>query len=204
MHISWLGTTAIKIQTKPFDNDVTILIDPYKPKTGTFPRSLSADIALYTRGIQGSITVSGNPFTLETTGEVETHGVLVTAIRGEHAGHTMLRIDTEKMSIGHLGLRDTQMTNAQLEMLAGVDILFLPVGDMGCFGARSAVKAIQSIEPRIVIPMAYKSDNDPDAKTLDGFIKEVGVTPREEEKKVIIKKKDLPQEEMHVIVVSKE
>ncbi len=204
MHISWLGTTAIKLQTKPFDKDVTILIDPYKPAKGSFPRSLTADIALYTRTAKNSITVSGNPFSLETTGEVETHGVLITAVRGENAGHTMLRIDTERMSIGHLGLHEKELTDAQLEMLSGVDILFLPVGDMNCFGARSAVKAIQAIEPRVVIPMAYQSDNDTDAKGLDGFIKEVGVKPREEEKKVIIKKKDLPQEEMHVVVVSKE
>lgn len=204
MHISWLGTTAMKLQTKPFDKDITVLIDPYKPKKGSFPRSLTADIVLYTRGTKNSITISGSPFILDTTGEVETHGVLITAVRGEEAGSTLLRIDTEKMSIGHIGLRDKELTDAQLEMLSEVDILFLPVGDHNCYGARSAVKTIQSIEPRVVIPIAYESDNDPEAKGLDGFIKEVGVAPREEEKKVILKKKDLPQEEMHVIVVSKE
>jgi L-ascorbate metabolism protein UlaG (beta-lactamase superfamily) len=204
MHISWLGTTAIKIQTKPFDKDVTILIDPYKPTKGSFPRSLSGDIALYTRENKESITVSGTPSILDTTGEVEIKGVLVTAIRGTNPGETLLRIDAEKMSIGHIGLQESELTDKHLEMLSGVDILFLPVGDMHCFGARSAIKAIQAIEPRVVIPMAYKSDNDPDAKELDGFIKELGVQPQEEDKKVIIKKKDLPQEEMKVIVISKE
>jgi len=204
MHISWLGTTAVKLQAKPFDSDVTILIDPYKPAKGTFPRSLSGDIVLYTRGSKNSITISGNPPILETTGEVEIKGVLITATRGDKEGHTLLRIDAENMSIGHVGLQEEELTDNHLDMLSGVDILFLPVGDMQCFGARSAVKAIQAIEPRIVVPIAYQSDNDPEAKGLDGFLKEIGIAPEQEDKKVIIKKKDLPQEDMQVIVVSKE
>ena len=66
------------------------------------------------------------------------------------------------------------------------------------------VKSIQAIEPRIVIPMAYKSDNNPNATAITTFIKEIGIQPQKEENKVIIKKKDLPQEEMQLIVITKE
>lgn len=205
MHISWLGTSAVRIQAKPADTDVVVLIDPYKVDKGTFPRSLSADIALYTRGEKNSLTISGNPFILSTPGECETHGVLISMAEGHEKGQTLVRIDAEGMSVGHLGLAKEELTDEQLEMLAGVDILMIPIGDVdGSYGARSAVKTIQSIEPRVVIPIAYQSDNDPDAKGIDGFIKEVGVQPQKEEKKVIIKQKDLPQEEMKVIIVSKE
>lgn len=204
MHISWFGTTAIRLQAKTLEKEISIVIDPYKPKEGVFPRSLTADIALYTRGEKDSITVSGNPFVMATAGEVETHNVLISSVQGHEKDDRLFRLDVEGISVGHLGLANKELTAAQLEVLAGVDILFVPVGDMDCYGARSAVKAIQSIEPRIIIPMAYKSDNDSTAKDALGFIKELGVPVAEEEKKVIIKQKDLPQDETRVILLSKE
>ena len=56
MHISWLGKTAIKLQVKPNDKDVIVIIDAYRPITGEFPRSLMPDIGLFTRGEAGGIT----------------------------------------------------------------------------------------------------------------------------------------------------
>ncbi len=50
MHITWHGTTAIKLQAKPDSEDITVLIDPYKPNSGNFPRNLIAHLVLYTRG----------------------------------------------------------------------------------------------------------------------------------------------------------
>lgn len=204
MHISWLGNTAIRIQAKSQNEDVTIVIDPYKPAQGNFPRSLTADIALYTRGEKDSITISGNLFLLPHPGECETKGVLISAPAGHRQGETFLRIDAEKMSIAHLGLANAPLTDKQLDVLSDVDILFVPVGDHDCYGASAAAKVISMIEPRVVIPIAYKSDTDPNAKDVDGFIKEMGVTPEYAEKKVILKEKELPQEEIRVIVLSKE
>lgn len=204
MHFSWLGRTAVKLQTKPADQDVVITIDPYKPTTGVFPRSLTPDIALYTRGEEGSVTLSGSPFILATPGECETKGVLITAVQGPLPGSTLLRIDAEDMSIGHLGLIKQPLTDDQLEVLADVDVLFVPIGGTTSYDAEEAVKAINAIEPRIVIPMAFASDNDPEAAEAGGFLKEMGVSNGAPEKKVIIKQKDLPQEETRVIVLAKE
>ena len=204
MHISWLGNSAVKLQVKSLGEDVTIVIDPYKQKQGNFPRNLSADIALYTREKKESITISGNPFTLATPGECETKGVLISAPMGHKKGETFLRIDAEKMSMAHLGLANEPLTPKQLETLSDVDILFVPVGEIDCYGARAAVKAIQTIEPKIVIPIAYQSDIDPTAKNIEEFVKEMGILPEKIDKKIIIKKKDLPKEEMRVLILSKE
>lgn len=204
MHISWLGSTAIKIQTKPFDQDVVVVVDPYKPGTGGFPRSLTPHIALYTRGEKGSVTLSGKPFVLSSPGEIETKGVLITSTQGHQIGETMVRIDAEHLSIGHLGKTKKLPSDKQLEVIAGVDVLMIPVGGGDSYDSELAVKVVNTIEPRIVIPMAYKSDNDPKADKLEVFLKEIGVAAEKPEKKVIIKKKDLPQEETKVIVLEKE
>lgn len=204
MHLSWLGSTAVKIQTKPFDKDVTVIIDSYKPKAGSFPRSLTPDIALFTHGQKNSITLSGDPFVLDTAGECETKGVLVTAVQGHESNEIMVRVDAEGISIGHLGCVKKELTNGQLAVLSDVDVLFVPVGNDECYDAEQAAKAVSAIEPRIVVPMAFKSDNDPGAKDISSFLKVMGATSSTPEKKVIIKKKDLPQEETKVIVLGKE
>jgi len=204
MHISWLGNTAIKIQTKPFDKDVTIVIDPYKQKKGNFPRSLTPDIALYTRGEEGAITLSGEPFIFSSPGEVDTRGVLITSVDGHEAGQIMLRIDSENMTVAHVGMIKKQLTARQLEVLSNIDILCLPVGHPDSFDNENAIKLINEIEPKIVIPYAFNSDNDPDAKVIDSFLKEIGSKNGAPEKKVIIKEKDLPEEDTLVVVLEKE
>jgi len=194
----------MKIQVKPFDKDITIVIDPYKHKTGTSPRSLAPDIALFTRTQKDSVTLSGSPFILDAPGEIETGGVLVTSAQGHTQESTVVRVDAEHMSVGHLGLIHKQPTDKQLEVLSGVDILCIPVGGKDVYEPEQASRAISAIEPRVVIPIAYKSDNDPKAGTVESFLKEIGLKADKPEKKVIIKKKDLPQEDMMVIVLSKE
>jgi len=205
MHISWLGTTAIRLQTKNLDTDVNVIIDPYKPAVGEFPRSLTAQLVLYTRGEKDTITISGNPFLLSTPGECDIKEVLVHSTEGHREDEIMLRIDSEQISLGILGLTNKQLNDKQRELLSGVDVLFVPVGHKDAYDTESAVKLISDLEPRIVIPIAFQSDNDPDAGEVSRFIKAMGISNgKEPEKKVIIKKKDLPQEETQVIVLGKE
>ncbi len=91
-----------------------------------------------------------------------------------------------------------------MEVVSGVDVLFVPVGGEECYDAETAVKMVNEIEPRIIIPMAFKSENDPTAADVSAFIKAIGLKAEEPQSKVIVKKKDLPQEEMKVIVLEKE
>ena len=204
MHISWLGKDSIKIQTKPFDKDITIVINPYKVETGTFPRSLAPNIAIFTRGSKDSITLSGEPFILDTAGECEKEGVLMTATHSNDSENTKIRIDSEGLSLGHLGMSKKQLSEKELSVLSGVDILIIPVGGDDSLDAEGASKAISNIEPRIIIPVAYKSDNQPKATSVDTFLKELGVPGDKEGNKVIIKKKVLPQEDIRVVILEKE
>lgn len=205
MHISWLGATAVKLQTKPFDEDITIIIDPYRPSTGNFPRSFTSQLALFTHGTEGAITLSGNPFILDTPGECDVKGILVSAIKGDRPENIMFRIDTESMSLAHLGLVTKPLTEKQCELLSDIDILFVPVGGTDSYDAEAAIKAVNDLEPRVVIPIAYQSDTNPTAAPVDAFLKEMGHAGNgKPEPKVILKKKDLPTEETRVIVLEKE
>lgn len=205
MHISWLGGTTIKIVAKPYAEDVVLVIDPYKPETGSAPRSLSPQVAVLTRGEDNLLTLSGEPFILNTPGECDIRGVLLTSIAGQEPGHTMVRVDAEGLSLAHLGLVTKSLNQKQRELLSDVDVLFVPVGGGKSYDADAAMKAVNELEPRIIIPIAHRSDNDPEALLASDFCKAMGkplVT--EPENKVIIKKKDLPTEDTTVIVLAKE
>jgi len=205
MHISWLGNTALKLQAKPLTSDVTVVIDPYKSEAGAMPRSLTPDLAVFTRTEKDAITLSGTPFVLATPGEADVKGVLVTAVEGHDETHVMVRIDAEQISLGHVGLTNKPLTPRQSEVLSGVDVLCIPVGHEQGYDTEQAIKIVNELEPRIVIPIAFKSDVDPNAQTADAFIKEMGMAGKvSPEKKVILKKKDLPLEETQLVLLSKE
>ena len=93
------------------------------------------------------------------------------------------------------------MTNQQLELLVGTDILLIPVGGKYTLDAKQAVEVISQVEPRIVVPMHYKLPGlNADVDGVEKFIKEIGIKPTEEER-LKISKKDLPVEDMELVVM---
>ena len=203
MHISWLGQTCIKLQTKNLDKDVTILLDAYKPKTGEFPRSFSPDVALFSAGQENAATLSQDPFVISSLGEVEVKNVMIYAVPGPE-GSVIYKLNGEGMTLVHLGRLNKTLSSAEMEKILSPDILFIPVGGGDYLNAKEAAALATALEPRVIIPLAYHCDTDPDAAPVTAFIKELGIKPEATEKKVIIKKKDLPQEETKLIVLEKE
>lgn len=203
MHLSWLGQTCLKLQTKFGDEDVIVLLDPYKPAQGEFPRSFSPHLALFSGGLDGGATLSGDPFVVATPAECEIKEVMVTAIP-LLSGGIIFKILAEGMTLLHIGRVTKKPDLAELEKIGGIDILFISVGNKESYlDPESASELVTALEPRIIIPIGYQSDTDQDAKPLSAFIKELGLKPDLTDKKIIIKKKDLPQEETKLYVLEK-
>lgn len=206
MHLSWLGQTCVKLQTKFQDEDVAVLIDAYKPDkappAGGFPRNFSPTIALFSNSETNAATVGQNAFVLSTLGEVELKEVMVTTWPAEST--IIFKINAEGMAVVHLG-RLTKKPNVEdLEKIGHVDILLVPVGDgQNYLNAEDAAAIVTTLEPRMVVPIAYHCDTDPTAKPVTEFIKEMGLKPDVTDKKIIVKKKDLPQEETKLMILEK-
>ena len=203
MHISWLGQTCVKLQTKFKDEDVVVVVDAYRPASGDFPRSLSPSTALFSNGQTDAITLSQDPFVIDTLGEFESQEVLMQSFPGGR-NNLIFKIAAEGINIVHLGRLNTKMDIADLEKLGSIDILLIPVGGGKDYLSPSdAAELTTALEPRIVIPIAYACDSDKSARPVSEFIKELGVKPTATDKKFIIKKKDLPAEEMQLYVLEK-
>jgi L-ascorbate metabolism protein UlaG (beta-lactamase superfamily) len=212
MYITYLGHSCFKLQDKTTADGITLVTDPFDKSTGLKVPNFEADIVTISHkhaDHNNADALRGAPYVIKTAGEFDVKGVNIYGVEafhdeknGKERGINIIyRIDMDDISIVHLGDLGHVLDNKQLEMLVGTDILMIPVGGKFTLDAKKAVEVISQIEPRIVIPMHY---NVPGLKyDLDGvekFIKEIGVKPREEEK-LKISKKDLPAEDMELVIM---
>jgi L-ascorbate metabolism protein UlaG (beta-lactamase superfamily) len=213
MHITWLGHSAFKLQDKISADGITLVIDPYDESTGLKMPKLEADILLITHDHpdhSNRAAIKGTPYIVECAGEYEVknvaiEGVLVPhdAVKGKERGTVVAyRIDMDDISIAHLSDLGDELDSKQLESLGGVDILLIPVGGKYTLDAKRAVTVVSQIEPRIVIPMHYQTPGlKYELDAVEKFIKELGVKPRYEDK-LKVSKKDLPQDEMELVILN--
>jgi L-ascorbate metabolism protein UlaG (beta-lactamase superfamily) len=211
MIITWQGHACFKIQDKVGPDGITLVTDPYDKKIGLKLPNFEADIVTISHDHFDHNNVAGlrgKPYIIDRAGEYDIKGILVEGIdsyhdekEGKERGKNVIyRFVIDEINIAHLGDLGHPLTNGQLEKLAGIDILLIPVGGNYTIDAKQAVSIISQIQPRIVIPMHYKvKDLKVDIDGVDKFIKELGIKPTEEEK-LKISKKDLPAEDMELIV----
>ncbi|MBN1326256.1 MBL fold metallo-hydrolase [Candidatus Falkowbacteria bacterium] len=210
MTIFWLGQSAFKIQ----DKEVTVAIDPYGEIGLKMPK-FNAEVLLISHDHDdhnNKDAIKGDPFLIDGPGEYEVKNVFVYGIPAYHDDKegaergkvTMYLIEIDGVKIAHLSdFGQKSLTNEQLELLEGIDILLIPVGGHFTIDGEEAAKIVSQLQPRIVIPMHYKIPHlniklDP----ADDFLKEFGVTNPEKMDKLKISKKDLPQEETKVILLT--
>jgi L-ascorbate metabolism protein UlaG (beta-lactamase superfamily) len=213
MIITWQGHSCFKIQDKIGPEGVTVVTDPFGKNTGPKVPNFEADIVTISHDHDDHNNVAalrGDPFVIDCAGEYDFKGVLVEGIDSFHddqkgaerGGNIIYRMEIDDVSVAHLGDLGGPLDSTQLEKLVGTDILLIPVGGKYTLDAKAAVEVISQIEPRIVIPMHYKTpDLKMDIDPIDKFIKELGLKPTYEEK-LKISKKDLPQEDMELVILS--
>lgn len=213
MIITWQGHSCFKIQDKIGPDGITVTTDPFDKKIGLKAPNFEADIVTVSHDHDDHNNVSalrGQPFVITSAGEYDIKGVMIEGIdsfhddkEGKDRGLNIIyRIEMDDISLVHLGDLGQVLNDAQLEKLAGTDILMIPVGGKYTLDAKQAVEVIAQIQPRIVIPMHYKvKDLKIDIEGVDKFVKELGVAPTYEEK-LKISRKDLPSDDMELVILS--
>lgn len=216
MNITWNGFSSFEIETKTGASEVKIVTDPYQNSTGLrFPRTLSAEILLQTHDDEDANNVEavlGNPYLIDLPGEFEVKNIFVFGIqaplkreiKGRRGKNLIFRIEAEGMRLAHLGALDRALTDEELQQLSNVDVLMVPVGGGRVMSASTAAEVISQIEPRVVIPMTHAIAGV--AQTLssvDEFCQSFGACRREELNKYKFTQKDLPEEEMVIVTLTR-
>lgn len=182
-----------------------IVIDPFGGEEGLRQPRLNADVLLLTNGDTDPSAIQGKPFVIHGPGEYEVKKVFVYGVsvhNENNKGLTLYLIEVEGISCAHLGNLGHQLSNGELERLEGVDVLFIPVGGHGVLNADAASSVITAIEPRLVIPMQYKLPGLKEhLDSVQGFAKAFGVRDAESVEKLRVNKRDLPQDDMKVVIL---
>ena len=215
MILTWLGHSCFKIQDKTSADGITVVTDPYDKKVGFKAPNFEADVVTISHDHydhNNAKSLRGEPFVIKAAGEYDVKGVAVQGVESYHDDkegkdrgiNVIYRIEIDDISIAHLGDLGHPLDDKQLDVLVGTDILLIPVGGKYTIDAKKAVEVVAQVEPRIVIPMHY---NIPGLAIegldkVDKFLKEIGIKPTEEDK-LRISKKDLPVEDMEVVILKK-
>lgn len=156
--------------------------------------------------------VKSNPFLINGPGEYDIKKVFARGIPALHNGNqdknkeeiTIYTIEAEEINLCHLGgFSQDELSPSQLEKLGQIDILMIPVGGGDVINGSSANKIINQLEPKIVIPMHYQIPKlNLKLEKIDGFLKAMGQKAPAIEEKLVIKKKDLPEEGAKIVLLS--
>lgn len=200
MHITWHGLACVKLQT----TTGTVLLNPFQDTAAVTMPKLKVDIAATANAADESVNnldrLQGDPFEIIHPGEYEIGGIFMYGVAlGTETGFV---VSAEGMTVGHPGATVGSYTEAQLERFEGCDILLLPLTGST---TKQQSALISQIEPRIIIPIHYKTAKMKKApaewETLDAFVKAMGQKDVVAEPKVIIKASKLPQDEQQVLVL---
>jgi L-ascorbate metabolism protein UlaG (beta-lactamase superfamily) len=209
MEITWLGRSCFRIRAK----EATVVTDPYDNKTTGYTLGRpTADIVTVSHSDPAHSNVDGvggTPKAIEGPGEFEIAGasiIGVTTYRGkektiESGRNIAFVIELEDLRVGHLGGIGHVPTSDQVEEMGAVDILLVPVGGDDSLEAAAAAETVSLLEPKLVIPMNYKTDVErAKLDPVDRFLKEMGAKSPEHHAKVTVTRTSLP-EEMQILVV---
>ncbi len=203
MDVFWLGHSCFRIKGKR----ATVVTDPFPPDLGYALGEPVADIVTVSHQhpghscVSGVSGVNGSPHDITGPGEYEVSGVLIIgfptfhdAEKGAQRGkNNVYLMEIDGITICHLGDLGHPLNTDQVEEIDEVDVLLLPVGGVSTIDAACAAETIRRIEPKIVIPMHFKT---PELKReldpVEKFLKEMGAGQVEPLPKLSVTPSSLP------------
>ena len=200
MDIRWLGHSCFVIKGK----EKTIITDPYHPNLGYSLENPEADIVTLSHLHPGHSYIESIASTtkqIKGPGEYEIGETFILGIATFHddeggktrGKNTIYLIEMDGITLCHLGDLGHLLTPQEEEELGPIDILFLPVGEISTMSTEMAVKTIKQLNPRIVIPMHYKTNAlARNLEPLDKFLQKMGIRETEGQAKLSITPSTMP------------
>jgi len=200
MDITWLGHSCFRLK----GSHATVITDPYSPGLGYSLGKPTARIVTVSHEHPGHSYiegVGGQPKVVSRPGEYEISDVLIIGIATFHDGeggkkrgkNTVFLMEIDEIAVCHLGDLGHVLTSEQIEDIGNVDVLMLPVGGVSTINAPMAAEVVRQLEPKIVIPMHYKTPVlKRELETVDRFLKEIGAKQVASQPKLSVNKSNLP------------
>lgn len=160
MQIKWLGHSCFRVECQGY----ALVLDPFEPGSVPGCREVQevADQVLcshehhdhnYRAGVTLRQDGPANPFII--TALPSFHDDCGGEKRGPNIIHLL---EAEGLRAAHFGDVGAMPSPEVLEKLQNLDAVMLPVGGHFTVGPKEAKEIVDAIQPRVVIPMHYRSD----------------------------------------------
>ncbi len=211
MEITWYGHSCFRLRGK----EGTVVTDPFDKSVGYSLPRITADVVTISHdhpGHNNATAVKGDPYVITGPGEYEVRGIFIFGIstfhdkrKGRDRGvNVAYLIEMEDISICHLGDLGHVLTQSEAELLSEVDVLLIPVGGISTLTPAAAAEVINLIEPRLVIPMHYKTPGiKMQLASVTRFLQEMGIKKLAPEESLKVTAGSLPDESKVVLLEPK-
>ena len=208
MDISWLGNSAIRIQS----GLTTVVSDPfYADGSTTMPTTTAqiVTISLDDPRHSNANGVKGDPRVLHGPGEYEIANFYISGMgtpytpsspndaphdeAAQRQINTVFTMRAEGMRVCHAGALVPTLTPRQLDELNNIEVL---VVDAGGDSARRVARLVSQIGPRIVVPVGWQAaaDDRDDISALQPLLGELGITDAPKQSTLRVTPTSLPRE----------
>jgi L-ascorbate metabolism protein UlaG (beta-lactamase superfamily) len=165
VNIRWFGHSMFMI----WDDKVKMVIDPFDDSVGYEVPDVTADFVLVSHrhfDHDNVSAVKGKPEVIEGQGERSSKEVKFTGIDSVHdekdgtlrGKNTLFVWELGGIRFVHLGDQGVMLNDEQMKKMGNVDVLFVPVGGYFTIDAGVASQIVTALNPRVVIPMHYKTE----------------------------------------------
>ena len=207
MEIVWINHSCFVLRGET----ITVLTDPYSSEIGESTSFPEADIMISSNdhpNHSNTAAVPGEGYVVKTPGEYDIGGTYIKSIAttlqnesGSPMRNLITIIEMDKLTVAHLGDLGEIPPSRHLEELNHVDVLLVPAGDNGTISPQQAARIVNLTEPKIVIPMHYKTDSTRiQLETADKFLEELGYQQEPPQNRLQVTDTNLPAERKIVIL----
>lgn len=210
MDITWLGHAAIRMRAR----DAAVVMDPTDKSEGNDMGRPTGEIVTISHdhphhhhvpGVKGEAMVIDGP------GEYEVTGVHIEGLRASlrpvdgadaRALHSTIFIfETEDLRVAHLGGLGVPLTATQAEHLSNLDVLFIPIDCPETLPADQAARVARTIEPRIVVPIAYDPPAQGVSPALQTFVQTMGLSLEEPVSRATLNRRAVGGDSMRIMLL---
>ena len=202
--VTWFGHACFMLTAVK-----SLMFDPFKG-VGLPEPKVKADIVLCSHGhsdhnnaatvkheksvVLEGFTGSRRIDNISIKGVASFHDEVQGSERGKNSVY-VVRLDD--IAFCHLGDLGHELSSSQVDMIGPVDVLFLPVGGFYTIGPEEARKVMETLKPRITVPMHYRlpgmSTTFNVLSRVEDFTRTGDNVKRLEGRGFTVKKADLPE-----------
>jgi len=166
MNIRWFGHSCFLLTSS---NGTRILTDPFDEQVGYPLPNVDADIVTtshdhFDHG--NAAIVNGYSEHIKDSGAFKYHDIEIRGVATFHdekggalRGKNVVFIFTiDGINVCHLGDLGHSLSEQQIKEIGQIDVLLVPVGGVFTIDSNMAIKVINSLAPKISIPMHYKTE----------------------------------------------